>query len=180
VRDAQRGCGYAFLNDSSYSTSIKGGCVYQTVLRSPIYADHGGSRDGERSYTEQGVREFNYEMMAATADNAPIVRAARLLNAPLSNIIENWHAGKWADKERAGIAVSEGNVILSAIKRSEDGQGTVIRLYEVEGKDTAFTASGDVLPAPLSDTIGAYSVETYYLADGSSEWKKVLLTEYEE
>ena len=180
VRDAQSGCGYAFLNDSSYSTSIKDGCVYLTVLRSPIYADHGGSRDGERAYTEQGVRDFSYEMIRATADNAPLIRAARLLNAPLSNIIENWHSGKWSDKVRAGIVVSADNVILSAIKRSEDGQGTVVRLYEVEGRETAFAASGDVLPAPLADTIGAYSVETYYLPDGSSEWKKVLLTEYEE
>ena len=117
-------------------------------------------------------------MLAATADNAPIIRAARLLNAPLSNIIENWHAGKWTDKVRAGIAISEGNIVLSALKRAEDGKGTVIRLYGVEGRATTFTASGDVLPMPLSDTIGAYSVETYYLPDGGSAWERVLLTEY--
>ena len=111
---------------------------------------------------------------------AILAAAMYALNAPLSNIIENWHPGKWTDKIRAGIAISAPSVMLSAIKRSEDGQGTVIRLYEVEGKDTAFTASGDVLPAPLSDTIGAYSVETYYLADGSNTWEKVLLTEYQE
>jgi len=36
-----------------------------------------------------------------------------------------------------------------------------------------------MIPAELKDTITPWSVETYYLADGSKEWKKVLLTEYE-
>jgi len=39
--------------------------------------------------------------------------------------------------------------------------------------------SGDLLPAPLTDTITPWSVETYYLADGTTDWKKVLLTEYD-
>ncbi len=180
VRNEENGCGYAFLNDSSYSTSIKDGCVKLTVLRSPIYADHGASRDGERTYTEQGLRTFAYAVMACGAENAPVIRAARLLNTPPVNIVENWHEGKWTDKRYAGISIDADNVMLSAIKRSEDGQGTVVRLYETEGKATAFTAAGAILPAPLADTIGAYSVETYYLPDGGDRWTRVLLTEYTE
>ena len=179
VRNETSGDGYAFLNDSSYSTSIRDGCVYLTVLRSPIYADHGGSRDGERAYTEQGIREFTYAMMPCSGENAPIIRAARLLNTPPVNIIENWHTGKWTDKIFSGLTISADNVMLSALKRAEDGCGTVIRLYETEGKQATFRATGATLPVPLTDTIGAYSVETYYLPDGEKAWKKVLLTECE-
>ncbi len=179
VRNEQSGDGYAFANDSSYSTSIKDGCVYLTVLRSPIYADHGASRDGERDYTEQGVREFSYAMLPCSGENAPIIRAAALLNTPPVNIIENWHQGKWQDKRYEGASLSADNVILTAIKRAEDGCGTVVRLYETEGRETAVTVSGALLPAPLTDTITAFSVETYYLADGQSEWKRVLMTELE-
>ena len=70
--------------------------------------------------------------------------------------------------------------MVSALKRSEDGKGLIIRVYETEGRETSFNVSGTLLSAPLEDTIGAYSFETYYLADTSDTWKKVLLTEYEE
>ncbi|MBQ3928043.1 MAG: hypothetical protein II710_05340 [Clostridia bacterium] len=73
--------------------------------------------------------------------------------------------------------------MLSAVKRSEDGTGLVVRLYETTGKAAAVTVSGDILPVPLTDTVTPWSVETWYLAnsltDGAAEWKKVLLTEYE-
>jgi alpha-mannosidase len=177
LRDEQSGCGFAFANDSTYSSSTCGGEVRLTVLRSPIYADHGGSREGERDVTEQGLREFRFVILPVTADNAPAIRAARVLNAQPVNIVENWHEGKWQDKVMAGISIDANNVLLSALKRSEDGCGTVVRLYEVEGRETAFCAEGIVLPAPLRDTISPFSVETYYLADGSTEWKRVLLTE---
>ena len=69
--------------------------------------------------------------------------------------------------------------MLSAIKRSEDGTGLIVRLYETTGRETAVIVSGDLLPVSLTDTITPWSVETYYLADGAAEWKKVLLTEFE-
>ena len=56
----------------------------------------------------------------------------------------------------------------------------VIRVYETAGKENEFMVSGDVLPAKLKARITPWSVQTYYLEKGSSEWKEVLLTEYEE
>ena len=71
-------------------------------------------------------------------------------------------------------------MIISAIKRSEDGKGTVVRVYETDGKDVEFTASGTLLKRPLTAKITKYSVDTYYLPDDGSAWRKVLLTEYDE
>ena len=70
-------------------------------------------------------------------------------------------------------------MILSSVKRSEDNTGLIIRLYEVDGKETPVTVSGDLLPVALNTTFTPYSVNTYYLADGADEWKEVLLTEYD-
>ena len=81
------------------------------------------------------------------------------------------------DKVYKALDISADNIVLSALKRSEDGKGLVIRLYETDGKETPVTIKGDVLPAELNTTFTPYSVNTYYLADGSNEWKEVLFSE---
>jgi len=172
--------GYAVVNNDTYSSSVNGGVMYHTVVRSPIYGDHGGPRTDESRFTDQGEREFRYILMPLGNDVTPVIRTARQLNKPTTNIIENWHTGRLTDKVWRGIEISVDNVMVSALKRAEDGKGLVIRVYETEGRETQFRISGALIEAPLEETIGAYSFETYYLADTSDTWKKVLLTEYEE
>ena len=171
--------GYAIVNDNTYSSSVKDGTIYQTILRSPIYGDHGGPRTEESEFTDQGRINFQYTLMPTGDEWTNVTREAKLLNKPLSNIIENWHEGKLTTQPYAGIRIDCDNIMLSALKRSEDGKGTIVRLYEITGKEANVTVSGDVLPIELKDTITPWSVETYYLADGAAEWKKVLLTEYD-
>jgi len=171
--------GYALVNDNTYSSSVRGGTIYQTVLRSPIYGDHGGPRTDESQFTDQGRIDFRYILMPVGKCWCPVTRAAAQLNKPVTNIIETWHPGKLTDKPYSGLHIDCPNVMLSAIKRSEDGTGLVVRLYEITGREASVTVTGDLLSVPLTDTITPWSVETYYLADGASEWKKVLLTEYD-
>lgn len=170
--------GFALCNSDTYSGSVKDGTIYHTVLRSPIYGDHGGPRSDKSDYTEQGVREFSYAIVPFV-NNSDVIKQARVLNKPLTNIIENWHDGKLDEKVYGSINVSVENVIVSAIKRSEDGKGLVLRIYETDGKDTDVVVSGDLLSAPLEVHITPYSVDTYYLEDGKNQWKNVLMTEYE-
>jgi alpha-mannosidase len=178
VRNEQSGAGYAFLNDSSYSTSIAGGTVYLTVLRSPIFADHGGERNADSAYTEQGVRPFRYAMMPVDGSNAAPVKAARLLNAPMSVVVENWHEGVIKATSVEGLSVSADNVVVSALKRAEDGSGVVVRLYETDGKQTEVTVSGCVLSQPIRTTLRGFGMKTLLLGDDGS-CREVLLTEFD-
>ena len=54
---------FALVNDGTYSSSVKGSTIYQTILRSPIYADHGAPRTVESRYTEQGESTFASVLM---------------------------------------------------------------------------------------------------------------------
>ncbi|MBQ7982567.1 MAG: alpha-mannosidase [Clostridia bacterium] len=171
--------GFAICNSDTYSSSVCGGTIYHTVVRSPIYGDHGGPRTSESDFTDQGEREFRYVLMPMGDSFAPVVKAAKLLNKPTTNIIENWHPGKLSDKVFGGVSVDCDNVVVSALKRAEDGKGLVIRIYETDGKEADVTVSGAVLPAALKTKITPYSFMTFYLADGCEEWKEVLLTEYD-
>ena len=75
--------------------------------------------------------------------------------------------------------ISADNVMLSACKRSEDGTGLILRLYETDGKQTPVTVSGDLVAVPLEATFSPWSMRTYFLADGAKAWKEVLITEYD-
>ena len=97
----------------------------------------------------------------------------------MTNIVETWHEGKFSNAPYCGLSIDAPNVMLSALKRSEDGKGLVVIVYEITGKETEFTVQGDVIPVTLKDKITPWSVQTYYLEDGAAEWKEVLLTEFE-
>ena len=168
---------YAIANTNKYSFSVNGKTLYLTAVRSPYYADHGWQREDEFRYTDQGEHFFSYTFERYSKnERSRLIKAARELNTPPTIIIENNHEGKLGHIFR-GIECDKENVHISTIKRSEDGCGTVIRIYEADGIDTSFTVKGDLLPAPLTKKISHYSVDTYYLADGDTEWKDVLLTE---
>lgn len=172
-------CGLAMLNDNKYSFSVKDGTMNLTVVRSPLYGDHGAGRDDECEFTDQGMHEFCYSLMPIGNDgwNA-VVREAKKLNLPLSYVIENNHEGTLPQRF-GGLECDCKNVFVSALKLAEDGKGVVIRIYETDGKDTRVTIRGALLQKPLVTNIGAHEVNTYYLSE-AHEWKKVLLTEYDE
>ncbi len=172
--------GFALVNNNTYSSSVKDGAIYHTVVRSPIYGDHGGPRTEESDYSGQGRFDFRYEIMPLSDNWSSVIKEGKLLNKGFTNILDTWHGGTLKNTPYSSLNCDKENVIISAVKRSEDNKGLIIRVYETEGKEAEFTVSGDLLPAKISDTITPWSVETYLLKDGEEKWQKVLFTEYVE
>jgi alpha-mannosidase len=153
--------------------------MYLTVVRSPYYADHGRAPLDRCRFTDQGAHKFSYTFGAYAKDSrSSLIKDARMLNTDAVVIIENNHNGT-LNTEFSGISSSAENVQISAIKRSEDGCGTVVRVYETDGKSTEFKISGSILPKELCASITPCSINTYYLKDGTEEWREVLLTEFD-
>ncbi len=176
VRNRDFGC--ALINDNKYSFSVRESAMELTVVRSPIFGDHGNGRDAESRFTDQGEHSFSYRFLPVNGESgwAEVVRAARLFNTPPVPVIENRHEGNLPLCFR-GMTCNRANVQISAWKRAEDGAGTVLRIYETDGTESTFRISGDALRIPLAGTIAPYSVETYYLPDDGNEWKYVSLME---
>ena len=172
--------GFAILNDSKYSFSIKGGEMNLTAIRSPFYNDHGREgayEDPENELTDQGMCEFKYAFCPVEGEGwNGLIRKARSFNIPCTKVDENRHKGV-LDKTYSGICVDAPNVLVCALKRSEDGTGTVLRAYETDGKEAVATFTGDLLPAPLTAKFTPWSINTYYLKDGDPAWREVLMTE---
>ncbi len=168
--------GVALLNNNKYSFSVKDSVMSLTAIRSPYYADHGAPFvSTECEVTDQGISDFSYGI-TLYRNNAETIKKARVFNTEPTHVVENNHKGTLGDKF-SGLCCDADNIIVSAIKRSEDGKGLIVRAYETDGKRTEATLSGGMLPVPLKATFSPYSVDTYYLADGTKEWKYVLMTE---
>ncbi len=86
------------------------------------------------SLTEQGIREFTYSLYPACG-NSENERKAAQLNFGLRRVMGSFHKGSLPETSSC-ISCDCANVIISAIKQSEDGDGMVLRLYEIGGKDT--------------------------------------------
>ncbi len=169
----------AMLNNNKYSFSVKDSEMNLTVVRSPIYADHGRGRDEECEFTDQGRHDFEYSLYPSKLEGwGDIIRKAKALNLPLAYIMENIHKGTLPQKY-SGIVIDKSNIALSAIKCSEDGEGIVIRAYETDGIPTTAILSGELFPKQLTAAFGAYSVNTYYYSLKTGEWKEALFTEYD-
>ncbi len=180
LRNKERG--FAMINDSKYSFSAKGSALSITAVRSPYYQDHGRGVKGEEcEVTDQGRMDFEFAVRAMTKDEdfSALTKEAKIMNLKPVVIEESRHKGD-LPTSYSGLSVSSDHVVLSAIKRSEDGTGIVVRAYETAGKGAKDTViSGPVLPVPLKATFTPWSCETYYLKDGSKRWKNVMMTEFE-
>ncbi|TMD16761.1 MAG: alpha-mannosidase [Chloroflexi bacterium] len=116
------GYGVALLNDCKYGYDILGSVMRLSLLRAPTHPDPAADR---------GRHRFTYALMPHPGDfrGAGVVAAAEDLNHPLRVVSGTLGAGE----ERALIEVDAPQVVVEAIKRAEDSDAVIVRLYEAWG-----------------------------------------------
>ena len=122
--------GAAVLNDCKYGHSVKDSNMAITLIKSGIEPN---------PTTDQEEHTFTYALYPH-AENwraAGTVAEAYKLNQPLMTVVHAQECGKDACPESFSFAsVNAGNVILETVKKAEDGNGTVLRMYESENSFT--------------------------------------------
>lgn len=167
----------AFFNDCKYSSSAFGSAVYLTAIRSPIYGDHGRQRCSENIYTDQGFTEFKYVFrFYENTDRADMTRRAALLNFEPVAILENMHKGT-LPKSASGICGDLSDAVITAVKRSEDGDGVVVRAYDCGGNGTRAKISAPFEEGECDVTFAPYEIKTLLWKDGEKNCCEVLMTE---
>ena len=133
-------------------------------------------RSEESNYTDQGLQEFNYALLPATTkEKAKIFRRALAFNTKLTSILENHHKGTLPLCYK-GIDIDAENIVLSVLKKAEDGNGYVVRAYECIGRETVATIHVKEL-GKHTVRFTPYEVKTFYVASNKA-WEEVLFTEY--
>ena len=139
--------GLTVVNDAKSAYDVSGGDIGITAARSPVYAWHEPREldpDGLYSYHDQGRQTFHYLLVPHTGDwrAAGVVRRAAELTQRPTSLYETFHGGS-LPAARSFAHVSDGSVVPTVVKRSEDGPGhVVVRAYESWG--TASTARVDL------------------------------------
>ena len=130
--------GLSVANDAKYGHDVDGGSIGITALRSPVYAWHHPRQlddDGIYEYIDQGPQEFQLRLIPHGGDwrKAETVRRAAELNQPVFALLESPHAGPLAASASFG---NDGgtSAIVSVLKRAEDADALVVRVYESAGR----------------------------------------------
>lgn len=118
--------GVSLLNDCKYGHSVKDGNMALTLIKSGIEPN---------PTTDQEEHDFTYALYphAETWRAAGTVAEAYKLNQPLRVQLQAQEGGK----DNVSLAsVDASNVVLETIKKSEDKEGIVVRMYESENAYT--------------------------------------------
>jgi alpha-mannosidase len=121
--------GVSLLNDCKYGHDIHDHVIRLTLLRSPTMPD---------PMADVGEHEFKYSLYPHTGPwNEETQREAYLLNDPIL-VYRSRDKGQGSEEPIAPldslISLSAPNVIIETVKRAEDGNGMIVRLYESQRK----------------------------------------------
>ncbi len=114
--------GVALLNDCKYGHDIRGNLMRLTLLRSPKAPD---------PLCDMGIHRFSYSIVPhyGPYNYAGIVQAAYAFNAPVRHAFLQSHDGTEGSLPPL-IACEDRNVIIEAVKKAEDSDDLIVRLYE--------------------------------------------------
>jgi alpha-mannosidase len=117
--------GVSILNDSKYGYDALGNTLRLTLLRSPTWPDPDADR---------GPQHFTYEIYphAGPWQQALTLHRAYELNDPLTATQVMPHAGS-LPPAHSFVSVDAPNVTLTAVKKAEDSNALVFRMYEWAG-----------------------------------------------
>jgi alpha-mannosidase len=135
--------GLSILNQTKYGYDAVGNTLRLTLLRSPKWPD---------AEADMGHHHFHYALYphAGTWKEALTVRHGYEYNYPLTAVVTTAHSGT-LPASHSFASVAPENVVLTAVKKAEDANGLIFRVYEWAGKET--TAEFHVPPGATSATV---------------------------
>ncbi|GMA62911.1 glycosyl hydrolase-related protein [Alicyclobacillus fastidiosus] len=130
---SQSDYGVALLNDCKYGHRAHENTLDINLLRSTSYP-------GEQA--DQAVHEFTYSLFPHAGDfvQAQVYRAGYELNVPL-HIVEDAEMEIGTSHSDSFISLDSTSVMIESIKKAEDNDDLIIRLYETAGSKVEVTVS---------------------------------------
>lgn len=130
-------------------------------------------------YSQAGHHDFHHVLTSGKAGSLEGQKVAKQKNEPLQVVFNpDFSAEASLPEKLSFFSVDSGNVMISAIKKAEDSDHVILRMYEVEGTDTEARISSlfnigayeqtniiEENPQPTGPglKIGKYAIETIRL-----------------
>ncbi len=133
--------GVSLLNDCKYGFDVANDTMRMTLFRSAEYPFRLRAGFGlppvegtEGQVTDQGEHSVTYALYPHRSDfkKAQTTRKGYEFNYPLVPVLEPSHGGR-LPKALSFVSAEPDNVIMTAVKKAEDSDEIVFRLYETSG-----------------------------------------------
>ena len=158
--------GLAIACQARYSYSAKGTSMRLNIIRSPLFADHTATqaRNEHFEHMDQGIHTMEYKLVMHNGDwrKSGIIQKALSINNPAQKVHETYHDGPLPLKAQ-NIFISNSQVVLTVMKPSEDGTGTVLRLYETHGSPAKTEIRIPLLNLDTQLSFGAFEIKSLHI-----------------
>ncbi len=138
---SEYGYGVALLNDCKYGYSVKEGVLSLSLLKAPKYPN---------PTADMGYHEFTYSLLPHEGQwqRGNVQEEAYKLNCRPHITLEEAHSGILEDKLSL-ISVNAENVIVEVVKEQEEGNDTIVRLFESFNQRTKVRLSTHFRPKKI-------------------------------
>lgn len=125
--------GVTLLNNAKYGFDVKDGIICMTALRSPTDPD---------PKADEGRHEFAYALYPHQGGwrEAKSLRRGYEFNTPVVSFLTTLHRGK-LPSTYSFVQIDNPDLVLAAMKKSEDDHDIVFRVYETSGRSKRGTLS---------------------------------------
>jgi alpha-mannosidase len=158
---SEAGYGVALLNDCKYGYDIQGNVMRLSLLRAPGWPD---------PQADRGTHRFTYALLPHVGDlrDGRVVETGLELNVPLRAVSTTPHAGPGA-RRASFLRVDRPGVVIDAVKKAEDTDALVVRLYDAWGQrgPVRLTCTAPVGQAHRADLLERRGEQLELAADGS-------------
>ncbi|EGC35112.1 hypothetical protein DICPUDRAFT_55378 [Dictyostelium purpureum] len=146
------GVGLSLLNDCKYGYSINDGRMALSLLRSPKSPDEN---------CDMGIHTFTYSIYPhrGNLQDSHVIKEGYELNNNFYIGHQPFQLSSATHIQRSFLTTDKEQVILETIKKAEDGNGHIIRVYESFGGRTTFNFKTSLLPIPFKSIIECNGLE---------------------
>jgi alpha-mannosidase len=172
--------GLTVINDAKYGYSVEGGDLRISIVRSPVYAqfERELKPDGEYLWQDQGPQTFRMLLVphASGWREAGVVRLAEEFTAPVPILYQGIHPGS-RPAAASFLSVDAPNVVVSAVKKAEDGDDLIVRCFETEGRATQATLNLGLVTRHWTGSFRPLEIKTLRVSRAGGEIREVNVLE---
>lgn len=174
------------LNKSTYSYDCLGGLLRTAVLRAVPFINRFSMPgplstrvpdDPPVTWMDQGRQERTFRLVPARGrwNEVALDRRAEGFHSPAEHVADSRHEGvePW---ERSYLEVGPAGVAVLAVKRAEDGTGTIVRIQECAGVPTDAAVKSAAFGIDARVPLRPFELKTLLLTD-TNELREVTLLE---
>jgi alpha-mannosidase len=173
--------GLAIINDAKYGYSVQDNDLRISIARSAVFAQHDPFKldpHGEYIWQDQGEQTFRLLLAPHTGawQDAGIVRLAEEFTAPVPVIYQGIHGGT-RPLSASFLSVDAPDVVVSVVKKAEEGDDLIIRCYETAGRPTKASLELGLLNRRWTGTFRPLEIKTLRVPLAGGEIREVNVLE---